>query len=894
MRLLGRWWFTVRSVFRGRAADRDTEEELRFHLEQQTAAHVRAGAEPAAAQRETLRIFGGVRRIAEECRESSGAALFDSVRQDVRYAARGLARAPLFTAAVVLLLGLGIGLNAAMFGMVDHVILNGPAHVVDPDRLRRVYTATNGGDFGTHTGPSQPYAFYRLIRDQARTVSGAATYNGATLRVGDGLDSYTVPAMAVTASFFPLLGVHPEIGRFFTASEDDPRNPSNVVVLGDGMWRRSFGADRGVIGKSYMFGKRRLTVIGVAPPDFTGATRTPVDAWLPESSRHAGDATWYDTWNWSGLKILVRPAAHASIAAVDAELQALAMQGYGSAAHAMGNPVERVLPISYANDGEPPKELGVTKLLLAVALIVFLIAILNVSNLLVARALRRRREVAVRAALGAGSRRITRLFVTEGAMLALLAAGVAVAIAWWTAAAVRVWLFPNFDWSRAPVDPPLLGYLALASMLVAFALGMAPLRRLRRTDVAESLKSGAPQSGSDKSAARTWLQGAQVALTAVLLVSAAAFVASLVRVRDVDLGMEPDRVLAINLALPEPDSGQQATRFRDQDRMVREILARLEKLPGVDAAAAGMNNPFVGSAIYTITVPGRDSLPRAPGGGPYLAAITPDYFKTTGMRLLAGRPFRESDDATAGAVVIVNRTMAAMLWPGKTAVGRCFHVGDPKTAPCATVVGIVADARLSRVKDTPAMQYYLPVRQWPTYYPQFLVRARGNEPMALVPTLRSALRSVAPGARLLGFRPWTEALEPEVHAWRIGSRLFGAFGLLALVVACFGLYSLASYNVAQRTHELGVRIALGASARGVVGLVLRNGLSSVALGAVAGIAAALLLAPTLQPLLFNTSAHDPRLYAGVMAAILITSLAASLVPSWRATRVDPLTALRAD
>jgi hypothetical protein len=264
------------------------------------------------------------------------------------------------------------------------------------------------------------------------------------------------------------------------------------------------------------------------------------------------------------------------------------------------------------------------------------------------------------------------------------------------------------------------------------------------------------------------------------------------------------------------------------------------------------------------------------------------------MRLRTGRGFRESDNAQSAAVAVVNRTMADVLWPHQTAIGHCIRVGNPRTAPCATIVGVVEDARLSRVRDVPYMQYYLPIDQWPSGYVQFLIRARGGDPMSLVPEIRSALRTAEPNARSLAFRTWTEALEPEVRAWHVGSLLFGCFGLLALVVACFGLFSLASYSVAQRTHEFGVRIALGASTGRVLRLVLTNGLATVLAGGITGLVIALLLAPVLQPLLFDTSAHDPGLYAGVMLVILVTSAMASLVPSWRATRVDPFTALRAD
>lgn len=898
MRLVRRWLFTLRSLFRGHALERELDEELQFHLEQQTTAQIETGSSPDAARRESLRLFGGVRRIAEECRESSGAALFDSVSQDVRYAANGLRRAPLFTGAVILLLGLGLGLNAAMFGIVDRVVLNGPAHVVDPATLRRVYETTDDPAAGRRTQSAQPYALYSAIRDNARTVQAVAGYAVTRVSIGTGLDSYSVPAVAVTADFLPMLGVRPELGRFFGAAEDDPSNPAAVVVLGDGLWRRAFGADRGIIGKTAELGTRRVTVIGVAPPNFTGVGRSPVDVWLSQSFQFAGyPADMRTTWNSAWLRIVVRRKGDVSDAQVDQDLASIARIGFAGSGRATVGLLERALPIDYSDAGTAPRELDVVKLLFAVAAIVLLIALANVTNLLLARAMRRRREVAVRIALGAGLARLARLFFVEGAMIAALASCVAVAIAWWSATLVRVWIFPDFDWSRSPVDLVLLAYLAAAGAIVGASLGVAPLRRIRLGDVNTALKSDAPQSGLNRSSARRWLQASQVALTAVLLTAAGAFILSLMRVKDVPLGMEPDRVLSVGINLPDPDSALKespAARAARQANGARAILAAMANLPGVDAVAAGINNPFVSAAMYRLIVPGWDSLPSTAGGGPYVTAVTPDYFRTTGMHLLAGRAFGASDDSSRGPVAIINRTMANLLWPRASAIGRCFRVRSP-TAACTTIVGVVEDARLSRVRDAPSMQYYVPMSQWWSGgTPQVLVRARADDPMTLVPTLLATLRVVAPSARAVAFRSWTDALEPEVHAWHVGSLLFGGFGLLALLVACVGLYSLAAYTVAQRTHEFGVRIALGASAGRILNLVLADGLGSVLGGALAGGVIALLSASMLQPLLFDTSAYDPRLYGAVLLVIIVTSLCASIIPSWRATRVDPLLALRAD
>lgn len=410
-----------------------------------------------------------------------------------------------------------------------------------------------------------------------------------------------------------------------------------------------------------------------------------------------------------------------------------------------------------------------------------------------------------------------------------------------------------------------------------------------------ALRTGASQSGSEHGRTRVALQVAQAALSIVLLFTAGLFVRNLLDVRALDLGMQPDRVLVASVAYPrrpirslaEMDSGK-----AEEHARFRQLLDQVRHIPGVENASVTMGLPFYAQMGVGLRIPGRDSLPSATGGGPWINAVTPGYFKTVGTALLKGRRFSAADHEGSEPVVIVNAVMAKTFWPGQEPLDKCLLIDRGES--CARVVGVVADVHQWKLREDPPMEYYIPIGQEQSIGgPLLLVRPTDNTD-AFAATLHAALARYAPDAQSVSVKSLEASLDPQVRPWRVGALMFGVFGLLALIVAALGLFSVVSYLVAQRTHELGVRIALGAGRRRIIAVVLRGALGAAAVGIALGVVASLALAPVLQPYLFDGSARDARVLAVVSSVLFTTTLLAGLGPSWRACRIDPTIALRTD
>lgn len=737
-----------------------------------------------------------------------------------------------------------------------------------------------------------------LARDGTRAFDGAASYTLGSARIGEGAEAQSVPISYATADYFPLLGVRPLLGRFFSAAEDRPPVGEQVVVLGYGFWVRQFGGDTMILGRSVRLGERRFQVVGIAPRGFTGAERGPVDVWVPMSARNPGASSgWPLSWNTNAMRVIGRVKSGVTTRNANAQLTAALRAGYTGSEPEMRTATVSVRPLSFNDQGAEPPELGLSRLLTAVALVLLLVAVANVANLLLARAVRRRREIAVRLALGAGRWRLVRLLLVEAIAVSTIGGAVGVVVAYWGGALIRRTLLPDVAWSSTPVDGRVLSLTIAVTLLTGIAVGLIPALRASRTDVVSSLNTASAQAGDSFGGARAALQIVQVALSVVLLFTAGLFVRSLIGVRGLDLGMEPDRVLAVNIAFPRVESRTaetfQSAVVRERGQL-REILRVVRQMPDVEGASLAVGTPFYSQFRAELRVPGWDSLPQARRGGPYVNAVTSGYFSTMGTRVLRGRAFTDTDRESSEPVAIVNQTMASLLWPNAEAIGKRMFVGDANVAACARVAGIVADARQSKLREDPAMQYYIPIGQERGISgPMLLVRPRG-EPSSLLSPLRAVLKRLALAARYVNVATLQESLDPQIRPWRVGATMFGLFGAVAVVVAAIGLFSVVSYLVVQRTHEIGVRIALGAGRPHVMRLVIGRGLWTAIIGAAIGSGIALLLAPRLQPLLFDNPARDPGLLAMVAAVLLAAAVAASIVPAWRAARVDPIIALRTD
>jgi predicted permease len=894
MSLVTGWLYTLRALFRRNAADRDMADEIAFHVERQAEKHKARGLGAREARRLALREFGGTTRWREEARQARGAGWLDLVEQDLRQTTRSLRRDPIFATTAIVTLALAIGANAAMFKIIDRMFVRGPEYVVDSERLVRLYVTRTTPAGKIVTSAWQPYALYASAREHVPALANSAAYRTDVLRFGSGADARRTSVIYATADFFALTGVHPALGRFYDAEDDRVPTGRAVVVLGWGFWQRELGADPAVIGKTVMFGDRAYRVVGVAPRGFTGVEHAAIDAWIPLSARPLDPEVardWTTTWRTGAPVAIVGRLSTASKIA-DEQLTTLLRDSYVGPDRNMHAARVTVRPTSYDMRGIEPAELGVARLLAAVAMVMLLVAAANTMNLVLARAIRRQRELGVRVALGAGRWRIARMMVTESVMMALFAAVLGLLLAHWGGAVIQRALLPNVAWTELPVDARVFAWTTVAALATGIVVGLIPALRARRTDVAAALRGGRDGVGGNHahSVVRASLQVVQLTLCLVLLYTAGLFVRSLRDIHALDLGYDRDRVLEIEPTFAPIDT----TRRAEAAAVYRALGVELARLPGVADASIAFGSPLSQVIILSVRVPGGDSLVQEAGIRPIVTAASPGYFATVGTRIVRGRDFSPNEGAGTEPVVVVGETMARELWPRGDPIGHCVIFGNKEPA-CARVIGVVQDVHHVSLREPGLPQCYIPWGQDVRFIDGsvLLVRARGDA-RDLIPGVMQLLHRVGTELRAVDVQTLEQALDPQVRPWRVGATLFGLFGAIVALVAAIGLFSVVSYLVAQRTREIGIRIALGAQRANVLRLVLGSGLRTASVGALLGGGVAMAIAPFVQPLLFDNRARDPWLLGGVVVGLLATAFMASLLPSLRATRVDPLLALRAE
>jgi predicted permease len=818
----------------------------------------------------------------------------DTLLQDLRFAARSLARSPGLSLAAILTLGLGIGANSAMFGVVDRLFFRPPAHVVDPDRVVRVNVTRTQPPFGTSTYSIATFPRYADLRDHARTLSSVAAYAGGGFSLGRGTGAQQVTGKLVSASMFPLLGVRPERGRFFTAEEDRKGGP-HVAVLSHEFWQRQFGAAPDVLGRTLQLGSSLYTVIGIAPAGFTGVSLEGTDVWVPMSVV-APESRWPQVLECEGcwwLQTIARlaPGVTATQAASEATALYRAHMG-GSSPEERAADSTATISMGSVHEALGPNADKAAKLsvwIIAVCGAVLLIACANVANLLLARALQRRREIALRVALGAGRGRLIRQLYAESGLLAALGLGAAILVTLWAGPLLRAALLPDAA-TGTSLDPRVFGFSAVLTVATALLAGFAPALHAGIPDLSSALKSGAREGGVARSTTRTGLLVGQVALTFILLTGAGLFISSLHKVRGLRLGFDPERLIVASVNLDALGYKRPAI-----NATYEHIRQRVQRLPGVAGTSLSIGTPFQTSYAVSLDVPGRDSIPSVKTGGPYVSAVTSDYFRTMGTAVRRGRAFTDADDAGAQRVAVVNETMARLVWPDEDPIGKTMKVGnDPRPFG---VVGVVEDARREEVTDEVVVQYFVPLAQADSVFSDgvssLIIRTAGPaEP--LVDDVRREIQASSPDLPYANIDPMPQLFAYQLRPWRVGSSLFALFGGLGVLLAGVGLYGVLSYVVSQRTQELGIRIALGAGRSSVLGLVLRQGLqvtlAAVLLGAVGAMAAGRAIAS----LLYGVSPHDPLVLAAVALTLTLVAVVASYLPAHRATRVDPMVALRTE
>ena len=825
---------------------------------------------------------------------------WESFVQDFRYAARGLRAKPGFTIAVVLTLGLGIGANAAMFSIVDRLLFRPPPMLRDESTTHRVYTlATYRGKESASS--SIAYGRFKDFERTTASFSRFAQFTARDIAIGGGDDAREMRVGAVSASFFDFFDAKPAIGRYFTAAEDSAPAGTPVAVLSYSYWQTVFGGRRDALGAAIRVGPLVYTVIGVSPAGFAGVwpdqppvAYIPIAAFASTQGFAQPGQNWWTTYNWTWSNTLAQRKPGVSIAAANADLSNSYLRSYQAqiAGNGRATPADILKPhvqLGSVLSERGPNESSLAKVATwigGVALIVLLIACANVANLLLARALNRRREIAVRLALGVSRRRLLSQLLTESVLLAALGGAAGLAIAQAGGALLRAAFLPKAVARSVVTDPRTLLFAALAALAAGVLTGLAPAFQLRSVSLTSDLKSGAREGTFHRSKLRVGLLLMQGALSVVLLVGAGLFVRSLGNVRGIRMGYDVDPILLVNINLRgvKLDSAAEIL-------LRTRLLAAAKVIPEVENASLQTSVPFWSSWSEDLHVAGIDSVRKL--GQFNLNGVSPEYFATLGTRILKGRGITAADVPPAPGAMVVSAGMAKRLWPSSDAIGQCVKMGSD-TTPCIYVVGIAEDIKAQRLDADDAYYYYLSYAQFHPDQGGLFVRIRGGRGLLASETVRRALQKEMPGASYITITPFADIIGSQTKSWELGASMFLTFGLLALLLAAIGLFSVISYNVAQRTHELGVRVALGAQMGDLVRLVVSEGVKLGAIGTAIGAAIALAAARWMAPLLFRESPRDPVIFGVVTAVLLSVTIVASFIPARRAARVDPNRALRSD
>ena len=889
LRRLAHWW-------RFRAHSLELEEELSFHraaIEQDLLAR---GHTPADARAAARRAMGNELLMREESRSVWLWPWLEGVLQDARGTVRGLRKSPVFTAGVVLTIALGVGANAAMFSLVDRLLFRPPPLLRDPASAHRVYL------YKTVRGAERPtggqYPRYADLARWTTSFSAVAGHTLKTLPVGVGQDARELRIGIVTANFFDFFDAPPVLGRYFSAAEDQPPAGAPVAVLSYGFWQTRYGGRANVLGATLHIDAVVYTIIGVAPKEFAGLwPLRPPAAFIPVSTYSAGESSegWPTNYGHAiGLQTLVRRKPGVSIERANADLlNALRLSfraewaGERADAH-----VAELRPRALAGSvilERGPARSNVAKVATwvgGVTIIVLLIACANVASLLLSRALGRRREIAVRLALGVSRARLLTQLFTETMLLAATGSVLGLVVAVWLGRTLNAAFLPDAVLPPVATDPRTLLFVAVITVAAGVFTGVFPLLQARRLSLTVDLKAGARAGTYQHVQARRLLVVVQSALSIILLVGAGLFVRSLHNVREIRLGFDADSVLVVEMALRDvqlDSAARVALRHR--------LLDAVRTLPGVSHASFQFAVPFGGMSSWPLHVAGIDSVSKF--GRFDRNAVSPDYFATMGTRLLRGRGIADEDRAGGRRVMVIGASMGAVLWPGEDPLGKCVRIGAD-TVPCTYVVGIAEDIRQESIGGDPRLfYYYLPAAQVQPEEGGLFVRVRGDA-RQLVEPVRRRLQEEMPGTAYVTVTRLGENVEDATRSWVMGATLFTVFGALALLLAAVGLYSVIAHNVAQRRQELAVRMALGAARAAVVRMIVTSALSLAAAGMLAGAVIAMVASRWIAPLLFDQPVRDPVVFGTAAGSLLLVALLASALPAVRGAGVDPQTALRVE
>lgn len=869
----------LRRLLRLDAAERDLDDEVAHYVEMAARERIRTGLPPDEARRAARLEVGGVEAVKERVRGGGWEATVASLRQDLAYGLRALRRHPAFAAVTVVTLALGIGANTAMFSVVNAVLLR-PLPFPEPERLVRLWMAKPM--VGMTELPVTP-ASAEIWRERSRSYAGVAAYfQTASTLTGD-FEPEQLAGASVSPEFFSVLGFRPLLGRDFRPGEVEPGR-DEVVILGYDLWRRHFGGDSAIVGREVTLDHRnRHTVIGVMPPGVTYPGSS--EFWRPLPSREERGH------NMHFLSMIARLSPGVTLTQATNELSLI----HGGVQQEFPSSYEGVTVRAVSlHDSVVGNVRRTLLVLLGAVTFVLLIACANVANLFLARATTRQREIAVRAAVGASHARLTRQLLTESGVLAVLGGAAGLLLARWLVrllVALNPAGIPRL--AQIDIDGRVLAFTLVVSVMVGLLFGIAPALRLARTDVQYALKEGAASALAGAMSRRAhgpmaYIVVAQVALAVVLLAGAGLMLNSFARLQRVELGFEPAGAMAITIS-PAFNRFPEGQRTNDYwQRMIDELTA----VPGVRQAAAVAGAPLGGAYMNSrMTVAGAAAAPGSESRRTMVVVASPGYFDAIGAALRQGRAFGADDREGAPRVAVVNEALVRRDFPGENPVGR--RVRFVRDTVDTEIVGVVADVKQSGVERETDPVAYLSFRQQEVAFMTLIVRTAG-EPEALTRALRERIRAVDPHAPITRVRTLGDVVAGSIAQPRFYTTILTLFAGLAVLLAAIGLYGLMAYSVSRRTHEIGMRLSLGAAPGRILRMVVGQGLRLILVGCVVGLIAALALTRLLEGLLFGVSATDPATFAAIAALLVVIATLACYLPARRATRVDPLVALRSE
>jgi len=894
MRALRAWLLRLGALFRRERGDTELSEELASHLQMHIDDNVRAGMTPGDARREALMKLGGVAQTEERVRERRGLPILEVLLQDLQFGARMLRKSPGFTAIAVITLALGIAVNATMFSLVSAILLRRPPGR-EPERVA-VVTAVNPTplflpDANPVSAPN--YLAWREGNDVFADMAAADEYRTVNLslqrQAAAAGQTEVLRSAAVSSDYFGVLDVSPQLGRTFEAGEDQPGH-DRVVILGYELWEQRFASDDSVIGRTIRLNREDYTVIGVMPASFR-LLGFPAQLWTPLVLTAADQTA--AARNDRSLYVFARLKPGVSLEQARAEMVTLARRaaeafpetekGWGAAV--------RTLP-DYLVYGFGIRS-GLAVIMTTVGF-VLMIACANVAGLLLARAAGRRKELAIRIALGAGRLRIVRQLLTEGLMIALLGGATGLLLADWGIHFVRANLNFNEAISAVPLslDWNVVLFVMGVSLVCAVLCGLAPSLKASRTDINMNLKdeSRAVSMSRSQTRLRTVMVSGEIALALFLLVGTGLLFRGIFLLEHQNLGFRTDHLLTASLTLDK-------ARYKDapqQILFVQDLIPRLREIPGAEAVAAGSDLPATGPGRVTLKIKGQPDLPANQPLSTLDSVVTPDFFRATGIPLLRGRTFTETDSGAAPRVALVNQEFVHRLLQDQEPLGKQIRLEVSGSTPeWSEIVGVVGNVKTYSEDTHDDPEVYEPFLQRPVPSFSLVVRA-SSDPNSLASALRKAVAQADAELPLNRVMSMSAVIDRQKGGNPFFVRVLGSFALMALILAAIGIYGLVAYSVGQRKHEIGIRMALGARSPDVLRMVLWEGTKMTAIGGAVGFIMALPLPKIFDAMFYGLHLREPALYLIVPMAILAVATLATYIPARRATRVDPMVALRYD